>query len=281
MSATYRRLVALEEGEAVVAIALKLADACERANRFGDARGGLERARLVAPANGALRKRLEELYERTSALRELAELYLEDAKATGDVAGRFAQLLKAGSLLLQQGADIEAAIAPLGEAHALRPGDHECTLLLGEAYTAAGRTVEAAELLSAAIAAHKGRRSRELAALLHCMARVARADGNSSGELTWLTQSMDMDSQNGAVASELATLAMDMAQLDLANRALRAVTMLKTPGPMAKALAYQYMGEIARKQGDTKRAVLLLKRAVQDDPSLSGAKALLEVLQHE
>jgi hypothetical protein len=92
---------------------------------------------------------------------------------------------------------------------------------------------------------------------------------------------MDMDSQNGQVASELATLAMDHGQLDLANRALRVVTMLKTPGPMPKALAYQYMGEIARKQGDTKRAVLLLKRAVQDDPTLTGAKALLDVLQHE
>ena len=51
--------------------------------------------------------------------------------------------------------------------------------------------------------------------------------------------------------------------------------LLKTPGPMPKALAYQYMGEIARKQGDNKRAVLLLKRAVQDDPNPEAFEAWL------
>ena len=278
-SAAYRRLVALEEGDAVVDIALRLADACERGSRVGDARGGLERARMVAPGNDALRQRLEKLYEHTGAFRELADMYLDDARATGDVAGRFAQLVKAGSLLLRQAGDAEAAIASLREAHALRPGDHECISLLSDAHIDLGRTVEAAELLNAAIASHKGRRSRELASLYHRIARVSRADGEQTSELGYLTQSMDMDSQNGVVAAELATLAMDHGQLDLANRALRVVTMLRAPGPMSKALAYQYMGEIARKQGDVKRALMLLKRAVQEDPSLSGARALIEHLQ--
>ena len=35
------------------------------------------------------------------------------------------------------------------------------------------------------------------------------------------------------------------------------------------------MGEIARVQGDPKRAVTLLKRALLEDPTLDGAKALL------
>ena len=41
---------------------------------------------------------------------------------------------------------------------------------------------------------------------------------------------------------------------------------------MSKALAYQYMGEIARKQGDPKRALMLLKRALAEDPTLEGAR---------
>jgi predicted Zn-dependent protease len=280
-SAAYRRLVALEEGHAVVDIALRLADACERASRVADARGGLERARMVAPEDEPLRKRLEQLYRQTGAFRELAEMSLSDARSTGDVAGRFAHLVRAGSLLLHEVADAEAAIAPLKEAQALRPSEHECIIFLADAYTAAGRTVEASELLNAAITSHKGRRSRELASLFHHLARVGHADGERQAELAWLTQSMDMDSQNGAVASELAILAMDLGQLDLANRALRVVTMLKNPAPMSKALAYQYMGEIARKQGDTKRAVMLLKRAVQEDASLTGARALLDHLLRE
>jgi tetratricopeptide (TPR) repeat protein len=275
-SATYRRLVALEEGDAVVETALRLADACERASRVGDARGGLERARMVAPANEALRQRLERLYEQTGAWRELADMFLADAKATGDVAGRFAHLMRAGAVLLEHAGDNEGAIAALKEAHALRPNEHACITQLGDALIAAGRTAEATEVLNAAVALHKGRRSRELASLYHRLARVAHAEGNPSAELGWLTQALDMDSQNGAVAAEVATAAMDAGQLDLANRALRNITMLKNPGPMPKALAYQYMGEIARKQGDTKRAIMLLKRAVQEDPNLTGAKALLD-----
>ena len=47
--AAYRRLIPLEEGEALVEVTLRLTDACEHAGRFGDARGGLERALKVAP----------------------------------------------------------------------------------------------------------------------------------------------------------------------------------------------------------------------------------------
>ena len=48
---------------------------------------------------------------------------------------------------------------------------------------------------------------------------------------------------------------------------------------MSKALAYQYMGEIARKQGDAKRAVMLLKRALTEDPTLEGARALIDAIE--
>ena len=57
--------------------------------------------------------------------------------------------------------------------------------------------------------------------------------------------------------------------------------MLKTAAPMSKGLAYQYLGEIARQQGDKKRAIMLLKRAIDDDPTLDSARALLEQLEHE
>ncbi|HXX66386.1 MAG TPA: tetratricopeptide repeat protein, partial [Polyangiaceae bacterium] len=62
-------------------------------------------------------------------------------------------------------------------------------------------------------------------------------------------------------------------------RALRAVTLLKTPGPMTKAVAYHYMGEIARQQGDPKRAIALLRRAISEDPTLEEARGLLEFIE--
>ena len=57
-SATLRRLVGIEEGDAAVDTALRLADACERAGRPGDARGALERARSIAPQQTGLTVRL-------------------------------------------------------------------------------------------------------------------------------------------------------------------------------------------------------------------------------
>jgi tetratricopeptide (TPR) repeat protein len=278
-SATYRRLVALEEPENVVDTALHLADACERAGRLGDARGGLERARMVSPANEALTSRLLAVYEATGAYRELALLHTEEAKEARDVAGRFAHLLRAGTLMLQHGADANAALVPLREANALRPGDLECSARLAEGLAAVGRTQEATELLSALLAPHKGRRSRELAVVHHAASHVARAAGDVRAELTSLTAALDMDPQSGAVASELALVAREAGQLELAQRALRAITMLKSPAPLSRGLAYQYLGEIAQKQGDVKRAVMLLKRAVDDDPNLASARLLLSQLK--
>jgi tetratricopeptide (TPR) repeat protein len=277
-SATYRRLIALEEADTIVETALRLADACEKAGRLADARGGLERARLAAPQDATLRARVERIYEETGAFRELAELYLEEARGTGDVGGKFAQLLRAGSLFLDNG-DAAAAIEPLKEAHQLRTGDLDCILRLIDAYTAAGNIEEATELCNATVTSYKGRRSKELGHLYHRLARIAGTAGDKQGELQHLTTALDMDSQNGVVASELAYVAMELASYEVATRALRTVTMLKVPAPLSKALAYQYLGEIARQQGDVKKAMLLLKRAIDDDPTLESARALLDALQ--
>ncbi len=288
-SATYRRLVGLEDEHGIVSAALKLAETCEKAGRLADARGGLERARMAAPDDAALRQRLAWLYEQLGAIKELATLVLEEAHAAGDVAPRFEGLMRAGQLFLEHAQDpaqtqevgVAAAIAPLEEAHALRPTDLDCAALLSDAYVGGGRFDEAQDLLLRTIATFKGRRARELSALYHRLARVAEMLGDKPTELQHLTTALDMDAQNGVVASELAYLAMELQSYEVAQRALRAITMLKVPAPLPKALAYQHLGEIARQQGDVKRAMMLVKRAIDDDPTLESAKTLLHVLQSE
>ena len=288
-SATYRRLVGLEEGAGIVTAALKLLETCEKAGRLADARGGLERARMAAPDDIGLRERLAWLYEQLGALSELATLVLEEARTAGDVAPRFEGLLRAGQLFLEAASDPNAqppvdpaaAIVPLEEAHALRPADLDCAALLSDAYVAGGRVEEGQDLLLRTIGTFKGRRARELSALYHRLARIAEVVGDRDAELAHLTTALDMDAQNGVVASELAYLAMDVGNLDIAQRALRQITMLKVPAPLPKALAYQHLGEIARQQGDVRRAMMLLKRAIDDDPSLENARLLLDQLQAE
>ncbi len=279
-SAALRRLIALEEEpDAVIDTALRLADACERAERPLDARSALERARKLAPGDRTVRERLEHIYAQAGAWHEMADLSLEDAKASGEVEARFASLLRAGSILLEQAGDAAAATGPLEEARALRPADPVGISFLADAYTAAGRAQEASALLEQILAPHKGKRVKELAPVYLRVGRIARYVGDGAGELRALGQALDCDAQNGDVCADVAARAMDLDQTELANRALRAITLLKTPGAMSKALAYQYMGEIARRQGDPKRAIMLLKRALTEDPSLEGAKALIAAIE--
>jgi tetratricopeptide (TPR) repeat protein len=280
-SVALKRLVGLEEAEGTVDTALRLADACERAGRPGDARGALERARIVAPLDRGVRQRLERLYDHMGAWRELAELVLADARASSDVADRFPLLLRAGSLMLERASDPAAAIEALEEARALRPTDPECVGLLADAYTLSGRPEDAAALLEPVLAPHKGRRVRELAPLYWRLARVARYAGNVPDEVRALFHALDCDAQNGAVCSDVAVRAIELEQIELASRALRAITLLKTPGPVSKALAYQHMGEIARKQGDPKRALMLLSRALAEDPSLEGARVIVDAIERD
>jgi tetratricopeptide (TPR) repeat protein len=288
-SATYRRLVGLEDENGIVSAALKLAETCEKAGRLADARGGLERARMAAPDDPELRQRMAWLYEQLGAIKELATLVLEEAHAAGDVAPRFEGLMRAGQLFLEHAQDpsqtqevgVASAIAPLEEAHALRPTDLDCAALLSDAYVGGGRFDEAQDLLQRTIGTFKGRRARELSALYHRLARISEILDDKATELQHLTTALDMDAQNGVVASELAYLAMELQNLEVAQRALRAITMLKVAAPLPKAQAYQHLGEIARQQGDVKRAMMLVKRAIDDDPNLESARTLLNILQSE
>jgi golgin subfamily B member 1 len=141
-----------------------------------------------------------------------------------------------------------------------------------------GRIDEAAQTTQAALAAQKGRRSREAGALYHRLARIERHRGSSQGELAMLTAAMEMDGQNGVVASELGWAALHANSLELAQKALRIVTMTKSATTMPRAEAYAHLGDIAMRQGDPKRAVMLLKRAVTEDPQQERAHELLRQL---
>ncbi|WP_438038849.1 tetratricopeptide repeat protein [Sorangium sp. So ce128] len=285
-SAVYRRLIALEEGDALVATALLLAGACARAGHLGDARGGLERALRAAPGNAEIRDRLRALYAEIGANRELAAITLEDAAAASDVAGRFTLLVAAGRLLLDVG-DAAQAAAALREARSLRPEENEVALLLVDALIAAGDSREARAVTAELIVAAKGRRSRHLGAVYHRVARIEDAEGNLHESLTALTRALENDPQNGEIAMELGESALGLGEEDIAARAYRAVTLMKIspePGeggttPAARALAYYHLGAMALAAGDRRKARLMLDKSVSEDGSLEAARALLDELR--
>ena len=276
----YLELANVEEApESLAALALRAATASQDAGQPARARPALERAFRANPSSEPLMEKLRTVYELEGAIPELASLGLARAQSTANPEERFQGLVRSASLLVQHGVELETAGRALTEAHQMRPTDVECAALLSDAYATLGEREQALSILHATLALHKGRRARELSLLHHRVARLEHDGGNARGAMMWLSSAIDLDAQNGLAAAELANLSLELGDLDLATKALRAVTMLKTPGPLPRAIAYQRLGEIAHHQGDTRKAVLLLKRAVDDDPSLETARQLLTELQ--
>lgn len=274
----YARLVRLEEGPAQADVALAMCDAADKVGRQEEAREALEIAIQGNGGDERLRARLRQVYEAIGAYVELGHLTLLDAAHATDPALRFDLLLIAGDLFLRAPGEEGRAIEPLEQAQQLKPFHHEGTLLLADAYTLCGELDRAIELLQPAIERHKNRRSKELAALQHRMARAANAGGGRDIEIQWLTKALECDMQNGQIAAELAEVAIELRQFEVALKALKAVTLMRTPGPMSRALATLRQGQIAYQQGDAKRAIMLAKKALSEEPTLTEAEDFLREL---
>ncbi len=231
------RLVEVEEGEGQVEAALGLAEACRKIEQHEYARAGLEQVHAAQPEVASVREALKQLYEELGAHAELAQMLRADAAATEDEETRFELLRRIGELLIAMG-DAEGALEVLAQAVTLRPDDHDVVLLLADAYMGSGRLQEAVELLQDAIGGFKRRRSPHLAAMQLRMARIAGISGDHETQKEWLGVALEADKNNGEIASELAELAIALQDDDTALKALRVVTLLKTPGPMSKALAF-------------------------------------------
>jgi tetratricopeptide (TPR) repeat protein len=285
-SAVYRRLLSLEEGDALVDAALRLANACERADRLGDARGGLERALRAAPANAAVRERLRRLYEVTGAKAELSAMLVEEARAEADPAKRAGVLVRAARMLIEAG-DGARAVEILAEAQRLAPELQDIAIAQALALAAAGRGAEARALLAQQAASHRGKRSKQLGAIHLTLARIEQQSGNSAEALQAMLRAFDNDPQNAELAMELGSFALDLGDVDTAGRALRAVTLLRTAPSSAhegataatKALAYHRLALIANAQGDRRKARFMVEKALAEDPSLAEARALLDTLR--
>jgi tetratricopeptide (TPR) repeat protein len=296
-SAAYRRLLPLEDDEGLAVAAVKLADACERGEHLGEARSALERALAIAPTNPAVRARLRDVYNVLGAGRELADLILQDADAATDAATRCGLLLHAGRLLLDGGEAPAHAASVLEEARSLLPpqppsagpraDEQEILLLLSDAYLLVGRVADAQTLLDIAIAAHKGRRSKPLAAVHRKRAQLELSINDRPAALVALTRSFEGDPQNAALAMELGELAIELEDLELASRAYRGATLMKLAPPgssegvplIARAHAYYQLARIAVAQGDRRKARLMIDKAVADDATHEGARYLLEQLR--
>ena len=272
------RLVALESEQAQVDAALLLATACRELGTPGEARQGLEFARRKQPEAASLRAELRTIYAELGAKRELADLLIEDANTSEDATSRLDLLRQAAKLYLEL-EDPGAAAGPLQAILEIDPSDAETVGLLAEAYIQSGQYDEAEMIIDAAIEAAPAGRSPELATLQLRKAKLAEARGDRETQLNMLQNAFNNDKQNGQIAADLADLAEELEQWELATKVLRQIALMETECPISRAMSFVRQGRISLITGDPKRAVFWARRAQKEDPDLAEANDLLNQVQ--
>ncbi len=131
------------------------------------------------------------------------------------------------------------------------------------------------------MASYAGKRSKELAAIHQRLARVRLADGDTTRALTELDQAFKIDPGSVAVLRDLGALSIEIGDLERAQKTYRALLLQKldASAPITKAEVFLRLGEIAGRLGDKPKAVQMLERALENDPSLATAKTLLAELR--
>jgi len=274
----WARLVHIEEGEAKAAAALALTDACEKLGRGEEAIPWLVGVLGHVPGHRGLQARLADLYAATGNVVEAARLRNQMADSEPDEKERFALYVQIGQALLAVGEGADA-VAALEKAVALPPADRGTRMLLLDGYVVAGAIDRAQALLTELLGDARNLKSEELGLLYQRQARLAAAAGDRDGQLAALKKALDADRKSVAIANELADLAEAMGDDDLALRALRVVAANPVKDAKVLAMAYLRQARIAYRGKDRARAIIFVKRALQEDPTLEEGKALLDQLR--
>jgi tetratricopeptide (TPR) repeat protein len=271
------RLAYVTEGEAQVAAGMRAADAAARAGRPGEAVPVLELVHQQQPGVEDVRNRLREVYEAAGEYRQLAGILIADADHGSDPAARYANYRRAAELLLYQLEDAAAAQVPAQRALELQPDDHGALMLNIDVLIASGQLEDAGRTLEAAIAAQK-KRTPELAQQQQRMGRVCAMMGDKEGQLNWLKKAFDVDRKNAEIAAELAQLATELGDYELALKPLRAITLMDNPAPVTRPMALLWEAKIEHARGNRAKAELWAKKALREDPAFADAQQFLDEL---
>jgi tetratricopeptide (TPR) repeat protein len=278
---TLEKLLGLLEGEEAVALSLRLAGIFEATKDDVGARRVLERGLTVQRDSTDVRETLRRLYERTEAWAEVAEMLAEDADRAQDVPQKVKLLQQAAEVHMTKRQDAGAAAVLLDKASELAPEDRDLLLSLCDAYSASGRGKDAIAALKKIVESYGGKRVKELAAIHHRLANAYVSEGDKEQGLAELDQAFRINPGNLAILVDLGRLALDVNDLERAQKTFRALLLqrLDVKAPITKAEVFFYLGDISNRQGEKQKAIQMLERAVENDPNLDKAKNMLATLK--
>jgi golgin subfamily B member 1 len=274
------RLVELSTGEEGAKLALDLARLREALKddagrekalrRALDLADGIKNNELAARA----RKELRQHYMRTSAWSDLAAILVTEADLEEDPQVKAAHLREAAEIHLQKREAPGEAAALLERATQLLPEDRPLLLLLCDALSASGRGKEAADVLRKVIESFGGKRSKELAVYHHRLARALDAQGERDAALQEFDLAFKIDPGNIIVLRDLGKLALDVGDLERAQKTFRALLLQKLDAAsgITKGEVFFFLGEISDRQGDKGKALQMFERALETDAALTKAK---------
>ncbi len=277
VSAAATRLAYITEAEGQVTAALRAAAASTTSGRPGEAVPVLEFVHQAQPAVEVLRDKLREIYEAAGEFRLLAGVLIADADHGSDAAQRYTNYKRAAELLLYNLEDAASAQVPAAKALELQPDDHAALMLNVDVLIASQQLEDASRTLEAAIQAQK-KRTPELAVLQQRMGRVSAMMGDKDGQLNWLKKAFDVDRKNAEVAAELAQLATEIGDYELALKPLRAITLMDNPSPVTRPMALLWEAKIEHARGNRAKAELWAKKALREDPAFVDAQQFLDEL---
>jgi tetratricopeptide (TPR) repeat protein len=277
VAAAATRLAYVTEGDAQVEAALRAASASTRAGRPAEAVPVLELVHQHQPGASVVRDKLREVYDAAGEYRLLARVLVADADHGSDPAARYANYKRAAELYLYHLEDPTNAQVPAQRALELQPDDHAALMLNVDVLIQSGQLEDAGRTLEAAIGAQK-KRTPELAVLQQRMGKVSAALGDRDGQLGWLKKAFDVDRKNAEVAAELAQLATEIGDYELALKPLRAITLMDNPLPVTRPMALLWEAKIEHARGNRAKAELWAKKALREDPAFSDAQLFLNEL---
>ncbi len=276
------RLSGRLDGQEAIDLSHRVADLWEQ--QLGDSeqagralRGAYERFPQDAPT----RDRLKAYYETEGNHQAMVEVLDAELRAAASDGDRMPLLRAISNVYRDELDDPGTAASYLERAVELDGEDRGALVPLCDLYIAAGRQQDAVPILRRIIESFGRQRSKELAVHHHRLGGALAASGDAAGALAAYDAAFKIDLTNVAILRDLGKLTHAHGDLDRAQKSFRALLLqkLEPDSGIQKADVYYYLGDIAAKQDDARKAITMLERALAEDASHAQAAELLARLK--